>query len=367
MPAAAARTIRVRRARRCARRRSAASSAIRRRVNACNGNDVVTCNADGTFGSVVRRATPARCAARARAPARAPPTASTSSTSSTRPNDFLSFDPRKLPGDPFTQIGTLELPDERHLDPGIRPARDAVLDGGRSRRRRVGPVHERRDLQRVDSPTAACTAVGLRRRAPAAWMLFGMGFVTDTAGADTEKLYLAGGDDAADAERQARDGRPREQPATPTVVGTVAGAVERLLPRAHRHERGEAVRRSSRSSSTGRRSSRRSIEDRRRAAIGHAVEPRHERPRPEHPRLGVRAVGRRVLRVRHDRRRPGQPELDRALASTARPARTPSCSRTCRIRSTAPACRRARRLLSSRRVARSRARGARGRDCPCRR
>ena len=67
-------------------------------------------------------------------------------------NDFMSFDPRKLPGNPFTTDRRAHLPDAWIRTIQVpRPAQSssAVCDGRRSQRHRVGRVHEQRDLQRV--------------------------------------------------------------------------------------------------------------------------------------------------------------------------------------------------------------------------
>jgi hypothetical protein len=97
-------------------------------------------------------------------------------------NDFLSFDPRKLPDDPFHLVGKLRCPDagspfsmsvDRH---GIAWV---VYDDGR--------------LFNVSIEDAHCTPTTLAPGAAGAHT-FGMGFSTDAPGAKTEKLYLAAND-----------------------------------------------------------------------------------------------------------------------------------------------------------------------------
>ena len=95
-------------------------------------------------------------------------------------NDFLSFDPRLLPNDPFHLIGK--------LDCGVGLGSPFSMSVDRSGIAWV--VYDRGQLFKVDITNAKC--------APSAFVpnstgstTFGMGFATDVAGGDTEKLYLA--------------------------------------------------------------------------------------------------------------------------------------------------------------------------------
>src|SRR5436305_1204489 len=77
---------------------------------ACNGNDVVACNADGTFGTTVMTCGNGQMCSNG--------ACSNVCTADgvdlvyvvDEQNHFMSFDPRKLPGDPFSLIGTLTCP-----------------------------------------------------------------------------------------------------------------------------------------------------------------------------------------------------------------------------------------------------------------
>ncbi len=76
----------------------------------CNGNDVVSCNSDGTFGPPVET-----CGSGKMCMAGACANACTADGVDLvyvvdEDNHFMSFDPRLLPGDPFRMIGTLNCP-----------------------------------------------------------------------------------------------------------------------------------------------------------------------------------------------------------------------------------------------------------------
>jgi hypothetical protein len=158
---------------------------------ACNGNSVVTCNADGTFGTTVSMCGNGQMCANG--------ACSNVCTADgvdlvyvvDEQNDFMSFDPRKLPADPFTKIGTLMCPTSRQSiqtgNPMVMPFSMSVDRDGVA-----WVLYTNGQLFKVSLQTAACTAAGNTVNA-GGMALFGMGFVTDAAGADTEKLYLGGG------------------------------------------------------------------------------------------------------------------------------------------------------------------------------
>ena len=194
------------------------------RGNACNANDVVTCNADGTFGTTVQTCgTGMACMAGA---------CVNSCTADgvdlvyvvDEQNDFLSFDPRKLPGNPFTLIGTLSCPAQGQsiqqpppLDTTPMPFSMSVDRDGKA-----WVLYTSGELFEVSLTTAACTAAN--NTVGAGGMdLFGMGFVTDTAGGMTEKLYMAGGnDDPSQTPRKLGYDDTHGNNLTPSVVGNLA-------------------------------------------------------------------------------------------------------------------------------------------------
>ena len=160
-------------------------------ATACDGSAVVTCNADGTFGSAM-----ATCGQGEQCVA-----GSCSATCTAdgvdlvyvvdETNDFMSFDPRLLPNDPFTLIGTLACPTTK---PSILANQSMVMPMSMSvdRDGTAWVLYTSGELFEVSLQTAQCTAAN-NTVAASGMSLFGMGFVTDVAMGTTEKLYMAGG------------------------------------------------------------------------------------------------------------------------------------------------------------------------------
>ena len=198
--------------------------------NACNGNSVVTCNADGTFGTTVTTCgTGMMCTGGG--------TCTNTCTADgvdlvyvvDEQNDFMSFDPRKLPGDPFTVIGTLNCPT---TGPSIQTGNTMVMPFSMSvdRDGTAWVLYTNGQLFEVSLTTAACTAAGNTVDA-GGMALFGMGFVTDMAGGMTEKLYLAGGnnDPTASPRKLAYDDTHGGN-LTPVASGTISAAPAQFSP-----------------------------------------------------------------------------------------------------------------------------------------
>jgi hypothetical protein len=95
-------------------------------------------------------------------------------------NNFLSFDPRKLPDDPFHLIGRLDCSSYG------TPFSMSVDRGGIA-----WVLYSTGELFRVSIENAKCQATGFRP-GTGGMTTFGMGFVTDEAKSKTEKLYIAG-------------------------------------------------------------------------------------------------------------------------------------------------------------------------------
>jgi hypothetical protein len=157
----------------------------------CSGNDVVTCNGDGSYGGVIET-----CAA---------DTCSGGSCSTDCASDgsdlvyvvdetyrLLSFDPRKIdtPEDPFTLLGNIDCP--------AGPAWPE-WGGGRTpfsmsvdRDTNAWVLYTSGEIFRVSPETLACEQSGF---APGQsnFKLFGMGFVSDAQGSSSETLWIAGG------------------------------------------------------------------------------------------------------------------------------------------------------------------------------
>src|SRR5258706_4611039 len=103
----------------------------------------------------------------------------------------MSFDPRKLPANPFTLIGTLNCPDN---GTSIQQPAGAAMPFSMSVDRDgvAWVLYTTGELFKVSLQTAACTKANNTISA-SGMNLFGMVFASDTAGGMTEKLYLAGG------------------------------------------------------------------------------------------------------------------------------------------------------------------------------
>jgi hypothetical protein len=190
--------------------------------NACNGNDVVTCNSDGSYGTTVMS-----CGAGMMCQAGG---CSNSCTADgvdliyavDEANDFLSFDPRKLPGDPFTRIGTLSCPSNGQtiqVPPGIVSPFSMSVD-------RMGTAwveYTTGEIFNVSITTAACSQSGYVPQSDG-MALFGMGFVSDAQGADTEKLFIAGGGHSAEPMGKLDKIDTTVTPLAPTQVGMITAA-----------------------------------------------------------------------------------------------------------------------------------------------
>lgn len=165
----------------------------------CDGNMVVTCNPDGTLGGVIE----------------------TCGTGETCENGactrdctadgvdliyvvdetyrLLSFDPRRLgtAEDPFTLIGNLSCPAAAQPVPGwvggVTPFSMSVDRTGIA-----WVLYTSGEIFHVQTSNAQCTATTFApQQMGGEWALFGMGFVTDTAGGMTERLFIGGGDPTA--------------------------------------------------------------------------------------------------------------------------------------------------------------------------
>jgi hypothetical protein len=189
--------------------------------NACMGNDVVMCNADGTFGTPVMS-----CGAAQMCSAGACSDACTADGvdliyAVDEDQNFLSFDPRLLPGNPFVKVGVLNCP---HSGTSIFQPPGPVIPMSMSvDRNGVGWVeYTSGEIFNVAITTAVCTKTSYVPQS-AGMALFGMGFVTDTPGANTEKLYIAGGGHSADPNGKLAMIDTTVMPPTPTVVGNITG------------------------------------------------------------------------------------------------------------------------------------------------
>jgi hypothetical protein len=157
----------------------------------CQGSNVVTCNADGTAGGIVETCSEGGCSNGA---------CSTGSECAAGDyiylvddeNNLVRFDPREGVFS-FTLIGKLTCPAGPawpDIDPSGGTATPFSMSVDRSAKAWV--LYSSGEIFNVDTTNAACTASSWSK-GNGGWNLFGMGFVTETAGGSSEKLHIAGG------------------------------------------------------------------------------------------------------------------------------------------------------------------------------
>jgi hypothetical protein len=160
----------------------------------CQGNSVYVCNDDGTLGGEIMSCgidpcTNGTCGA---------PTDDCSEESKLiyvvdTDYNLLSFDPKLLPGNAFTLIGKLTCPAGPIL-PGapVGGTKATPFSMSVDRSGRAWVLYSSGEIFWVSTADASCQkspwTVGTQ-----GFELFGMGFVTDTPGGTSEKLYIAGG------------------------------------------------------------------------------------------------------------------------------------------------------------------------------
>ena len=195
--------------------------------NTCSGANVVSCNPDGTFGAVVTACDVGMTCT----PATGGPTCTNACTADgvdlvyvvSATNDFMSFDPRKLAGSPFTPIGTLNCPTTRAV---IQTPAGATTPTPFSmsvdRDGKAWVLYNDGEIFNVSLTDASCTASAYVPEA-GGMALFGMGFVTDTSTGTTEKLFIAGGgtDPSASGNRKLASVDTHGAMYTPTAHGNV--------------------------------------------------------------------------------------------------------------------------------------------------
>jgi hypothetical protein len=178
------------------------------RARQCVGNDVVACEPDGKLGRRLQACHDGcdrgRCIA----------TCADDGVQLIYVVDtaqqLRSFDPRKLPGDPFRTIGRLDCR-------GRRGPYSMSVD----RRGVAWIIYDDGELFRVSIIDASCERVAYDPGATP-FRRFGMGFVTDTPGGTTEKLFIS-----ADDGSHALGTIDTAHGLRPVRVGTLTAADER--------------------------------------------------------------------------------------------------------------------------------------------
>jgi hypothetical protein len=166
-------------------------------ANACNGNTVVTCTTDGHYGTSVET-----CAAGTECSGGTCQRACSADGVDViyvvdDTNNLLSFDPRLIGvSDPFHLIGRLSCPAAAALPDFMTTSPATPFSMAVDRDATAWVLYNSGQIFNVSTANAACTATSFapQQNAGRRWDVFGMGFVTDTAGGDAEKLWIGGGD-----------------------------------------------------------------------------------------------------------------------------------------------------------------------------
>ncbi len=151
----------------------------------CLGDDVVACEPTGHLGRRLR-ACHHGCA-RGKCKGSCTDEASKLIYLVDSANDFLSFDPRLLPNDPFRMIGKLTCEGGSGSPFSMSVDRQGV----------AWVTYDDGEMFKVDIADAHCEPSGYIAHASGS-TTFGMGFATDAPGSDSEHLYIAA-DDASSA------------------------------------------------------------------------------------------------------------------------------------------------------------------------
>ena len=199
--------------------------------NACNGNSVVACNSDGTYGSSVMDCGSAQMCLNG--------SCSDACTADgvdliyvvDEAHDMISFDPRKLPdaNAAFHVIGVPQcspgpvLPSwqTQSGETTANPFSMAV-----DRNATAWVLYTSGEIFKVSTTDGSCVGNSGYTVQQNGMDLFGMGFVTDTAGGDTEKLYLGGGDVTALPGGKVAMVDPTN-PTTATMIGNLPNTASR--------------------------------------------------------------------------------------------------------------------------------------------
>jgi len=179
-----------------------------RRARQCIGNDVVACEPGGTLGRRLQ-ACHDGCA-RGRCITTCADDGARLIYVVDSANELLSFDPRKLPADPFRRIGRLDCA-------GRRGPYSMSVD----RHGMAWIIYDDGELFNVSIADASCERVAYDP-GTTAFRRFGMGFVSDAPGSASEKLYVS-----ADDGSHALGAIDLARGVTPVRIGTLTAAVDR--------------------------------------------------------------------------------------------------------------------------------------------
>lgn len=162
----------------------------------CVGDNVHTCNADGTVGDARQQCEAGTCSGGSCAGGGGDACGATGTELVYVVDDsenFLSFDPSKLGpgGDPFTLIGKISCLAGAPIGGGIGQATPFSMSVDRNGTAWV--LYNSGEIFHVSTTDASCQSTGWIPGSDG-FELFGMGFVSDAEGSALETLYIAGGD-----------------------------------------------------------------------------------------------------------------------------------------------------------------------------
>lgn len=160
---------------------------------ACDGDAVRACNSDGSFGDQIEvcefeQCTNGNCGDDVCGAAGADLIYLVDDT-----NNFYSFDPRLLPNDPFRTIGVLSCAGGTAL-PGFDPAEGPATPFSMSvdRNGTAWVLYSSGRIFHVSTTDASCQPTTFQV-GQNGFELFGMGFVSNSAGSNDETLFISGG------------------------------------------------------------------------------------------------------------------------------------------------------------------------------
>jgi hypothetical protein len=191
---------------------------------ACDGDTVRACNADGTFGDPIEVCEFEQCSNGNCGDETCGATGSDLIYLVDDTNNFYSFDPRLLPNDPFRTIGVLNCAGGTAL-PGFDPLGGPATPFSMSvdRNATAWVLYSSGRIFNVSTADASCAGTSFQV-GQSGFELFGMGFVSNTAGSNDETLFISGG--AASSQSGGNLGSINTSNLTVTNIGALTNTAE---------------------------------------------------------------------------------------------------------------------------------------------
>jgi hypothetical protein len=203
--------------------------------NACNGGNVVACNSDGTFGNTIMQCPTGEGCMAGMCQQVCTADGVKLIYVVDQQNELLSFDPTQLAGGAsaaFHKIGTPSCPTRASWSDWAagQPGPATPFSMGVDRNAVAWVLFSSGEIFKVSTADASCMGnsgyqPGPDGNAQNGMEVFGMGFVTDAVGGNTEKLYIGGGDITATPGGKFARIDPTN-PATATVLGNLPSTGE---------------------------------------------------------------------------------------------------------------------------------------------